>query len=167
MIIAILENALGNAKDRDNKPIQEYMFSAAYQAAREQLEYLGINKGSLAAGIVYDLRDSFQRVNQSYFQGRIQEPHLVWSSRLTHRKFGHYQWDTDTVMVSKSLDHTRVPAYVVDYVMFHELLHKKHGAPLVNQRRAVHTAIFRQDERRFKEIDRAQKWLNKLARKRK
>ncbi len=167
VLIAILRAALQNEAEGDRRTIHEYTSSAAYKAARQNLEYLGMEKGSQAAGKHHDLEKSFQRVNQAYFDGSLGEPHLVWSGRLTHRKFGHYQWDIDTVMVSKSLDQSRVPEFVVDYVMFHELLHKKIGVKLVNQRRTVHTAAFRRQESRFKNIDQAQQWLNRLARKRK
>jgi hypothetical protein len=167
VLINILVSVLADGNQKDRTLIHEYTFSPTYQKAREELEYLGINKGRLAVGSIYDLRKSFQRVNRDYFDGGLSEPNLVWSSRLTHRKFGHYQWDIDTVMVSKSLDQKKIPEYVVDFVMYHELLHKKLGAKLVNKRRAVHTSTFRNEESKFKKLDQAQKWLNKLSRKRK
>ena len=167
VLTGILKSVLDNKAPEDKELIQEYTFSSAYREAREGLEYIGIEKGSLAPGAFFDLRNSFQRVNQTYFDGNLPEPHLIWSSRLTRRKFGHYQWDIDTVMVSKTLDQENTPAYVIDYVMFHELLHKKIGARLVNQRRAVHTPAFKKQESRFKMIDQSKRWLNQLSRSKK
>ena len=63
----------------------------------------------------------------------IQRPGLVWSRQLTGRKFGHYDFIQDTVMLSRTLDHHDVPALLVDYIMYHELLHKKHGIRWVNE----------------------------------
>ena len=145
--------------------LREYTFTKDYQTYRERLEYLGIPPGSLSAGRVHHLERSFSRVNREYFQGKMAQPHLVWNNRLTRRKFGHYQWDTDTVMVSSSLDQDRVPEMVVDFVMYHELLHKKLGAKLAKQNRIAHTAQFRKKENEFKGVEKARQRLNRLARK--
>ena len=84
---------------------------------------------------------------------------------MTRRKFGHYQEDTNTVMVSISLDHPRVPEYVIDYVMYHELLHQQLGARLKNDRRYTHTPEFKKKELDFPRIEKAQQFLSKLSRK--
>ena len=89
----------------------------------------------------------------------------MWSSQLTYRKFGHYQWDIDTVMVSKTLDNSRTPRYVIDFVMFHELLHKKLGVNLVNGRRMAHTTRFRNAEKEFRQYQQAKEYLNRIAKK--
>jgi hypothetical protein len=47
--------------------------------------------------------------------------------------------------------------------MYHELLHKKHGTAVVNGRRLVHTAAFRQDEQKFSDYEAAKRQLNDLA----
>jgi len=167
VLIALLETALGKPSQSSRQQIRDHTFSPAYQATREYLEYLGIPKGSFAKGSVHDLAESFERVNADYFDDKIAEPHLTWSNRSTKRKFGHYQWDTDTVMVSRTLDQDRVPEFVVDYVMYHELLHKKLGAQVVNSRRMVHTRSFHKEEAKFTKLDQAQKFLNKISTKRK
>ncbi len=167
VLISLLETALGKPSQLSRQQIRDHTFSPSYQSTRESLEYLGVPKGSFTKGAVHDLESSFNRVNQTYFSEQISKPHLVWNKRSTVRKFGHYQWDTDTVMVSRTLDQHRVPEFVVDYVMYHELLHKKLGAHLVNSRRMVHTSIFREQEAKFVKLDEAQRYLNRLSRKRK
>ncbi len=166
VLIALLETVIGKPSQTARQQIRDYTFSPPYQSTQESLEYLGIPKGSFAKGTYHDLTESFNRVNRDYFSKQLSEPHLVWNNRLTVRKFGHYQWDTDTVMVSRSLDQRQVPEFVVDYVMYHELLHKKLGVRLVNSRRMVHTDLFREQERKFARFDEAQKFLNKISRKR-
>ena len=47
------------------------------------------------------------------------------------------------------LNDERVPKYVVEFVMYHELLHKAHGIGFATSRRTMHTPAFRADERRF------------------
>lgn len=145
--------------------LREYTFATEYRNYREQLEYLGIPPGVLSAGRFHDLENSFRRVNQEYFGGKIGRPHLIWNNRLTHRKFGHYQWDIDTIMVSSTLDQRQVPTLVVDFVMYHELLHKQLGARLAGQNRIAHTREFRDLERQFNKFDKAKQQLNRIARK--
>jgi hypothetical protein len=89
---------------------------------------------------------------------------LIWNQALTGRKFGHYGRSTDTVMLSVSLDSPAVPEFVLDFVMYHELLHKKHGIPVVNERRVVHSAAFRAEERKSADYHEADRVLNELAR---
>jgi len=162
---AVLETISSNQINTSRKIIHEYAFSKDFQELRTRLEYLEIPSGAYAGGIAYNLEDSYQRVNKEYFDGELSRPHLVWSSRLTYRKFGHYQWDIDTVMISRTLDNNRVPEYLLDYVMYHELLHKKMGIRDVNGRRISHTSEFRAAEKRFNRFEEAKKRLVRLSKK--
>jgi len=164
VLMALLGIGLNPSSAPNRQILREYASSNHSQTIRESLEYLSIPPGSFSAGKNYDLAESYLRVNQKYFSGKLEKPHLVWNNRLTHRKFGHYQEDINTVMVSISLDHPRVPEYVVDYVMYHELLHLQLGANLINDRRYTHTPEFRRKEQEFPRINEAQKFLNKLSR---
>ncbi len=161
---SLLEVLFNPGKMAARRIIKEYTFSPAYQDIRGRLEYLGVPQGSFSAGSVHDLQDSFSRVNRAYFNNKMDQPNLVWNNRLTHRKFGHYQWDTDTVMLSSSLDQPKVPDLVIDYVMYHELLHKKMGARQAKQNRIAHTAEFRKAESHYKELGQAKKLLNQITR---
>jgi hypothetical protein len=62
------------------------------------------------------------------------------------------------------LDSNDVPDYVVEYVLYHEMLHIKHPARLINGRRHRHTSAFRFDERKFVDYEKAQQWIERLAR---
>lgn len=108
----------------------------------------------------FDLRDIFGRVNDKYFAGRINAPRLVWNRTITFRKMGHYVANTDTIMLSITLDDARVPRAVIDLVMYHELLHKVMGIQTINGRRYAHTPAFRQAERRFNGYAETEAWLN-------
>jgi hypothetical protein len=166
VLIALLEIALAGNREDPRGMIRDYTFSGDFQVDRTQLEYLAIPSGSYSRGRVHDLEISYARINREYFHGKIPRPHLVWSNRLTYRKFGHYQWDIDTVMISQTLDQPRVPEYVLDYVMYHELLHKQLGIQRINNRSRAHTGTFRKAENDFSRIKEAKEYLNKLAQKR-
>ena len=151
------------ARDRSCKQeIMEAMLSDSYQEILAELELLG-GITEQTGGTVYDLAESFQRVNVDYFQGAMISPRFTWSQTFTCRKFGHYDRIHDTVMVSSTLDQQKIPEYVVDFIMYHELLHKELGVVWHNGRRAVHTQKFQRDERRFARYDEARAFLKTLA----
>ena len=163
---AILENTLCSPPVVSNDLIQGFTSDPLYQEKREALEYLAIPTDSFSAGEVHNLRESFNRVNDRYFNSRITQPHLVWSKRLTKRKYGDFQGDINTITISRSLDRPHIPTFVVDYVMYHELLHKQLGTQQVNNRSYTHTPEFRKAERKFTRIKDAQNFLSSLSRKR-
>lgn len=111
----------------------------------------------------HDLEASFERVNEAYFGGAMPRPVLRWSGRETWRKFGHFDFLRDELVLSSSLDDDDVPAWVVDFVMYHELLHKVHGIEQQGTRRIAHTRAFRRDERRYAHYEAAEAFLEKLS----
>jgi hypothetical protein len=144
------------------QPIWEATSSEEYQSIQAELEALsGVQEHT--PGVYHDLGPSFDRVNGKYFDGGLTRPRLTWSRTFTGRKFGHYDPIRDTVMVSSTLDHADVPAFLVDFVMYHELLHKNLGADWRNGRQAVHTPDFKAEERRFEQYAAAEAALKILA----
>jgi hypothetical protein len=114
-----------------------------------------------AAGTVYDLNEIFDRLNQKYFSGNLPKPTLTWSVGKTYRILGHHDSTHDTVVISRSLDSADVPAYVVDYVVYHEMLHIHHPTVQHNGRRYNHTPAFRRDERKFPYFEEAERWIER------
>ncbi len=95
------------------------------------------------------LKASFDRVNNVYCNGLIDAPNLVWGQHST-RKLGSYEYGSDRIIISSVLQ--QAPEELLDYVMYHELLHKKHkfNCSSGSSRRSYHhTALFKQDESRF------------------
>lgn len=152
------------SSDRDAKRrVVERMRGEAYVDAMTELDALG-GVTDRTRGASADLGEVFDRVNARYFDGRMKRPRLTWSRTFTRRKFGHYDHVRDWVMVSSTLDQAHVPEFVVDFLMYHELLHKKHGVHWVNGRGLAHTRAFYEDERRFERLAEAEGWLKKLSR---
>jgi hypothetical protein len=146
----------------DRRAVMEATQCDQYQTIQAELQSLsGVQQRT--AGVHHDLAESFDRVVRQYFDPPLSRPRLTWSTVFTSRKFGHYDPIRDTVMLSCTLDRPNVPEYVLDFVMYHELLHKKLGADWRNGCRAVHTPEFRRQERRFAEYDKAQAALTRLA----
>lgn len=161
-----LFNAIIGSRRRGGKTLlSEFVNSEAFSGILFEMESLLDPPEGQTRGQAHDLEDSFQRVNRAYFQGQMPRPLLKWNQSPTVRKMGHYQPARDTVMVSRTLDHARVPAFVIDYIMYHELLHKKHGHTMVNGRRYVHTPAFRREEQLFTQYAEAEKFLHDWVRK--
>jgi hypothetical protein len=139
----------------------------AFQATAFELEAQAEAPAQRPQGRVHDLEASFARVNAAYFGGTLPRPRLGWTRRLTSRLFGCYQGTFDRLTVSQSLDDPSVPAEVLDFIMYHELLHKLLGVPRDgNGRRRVHTPEFRARERLFAGWEQARSFLDALAAKR-
>jgi hypothetical protein len=160
---ALIQNAVSTRSSDNDHLISEYAASDDFSELLFEIESFASLPALPARGRAHDLDESFERVNKKYFDGRLAKPSLVWNRTLTMRKFGHYQPGRDTLMLSISLDDARVPAFVIDFVMYHELLHKKHGAAPVNGRRQAHSPTFRADERLFTQFDEATRHLYQLA----
>jgi hypothetical protein len=152
----------GRRRRERNATLHALMLGEPFQEVQAELEALGgIVEDS--RGMVHDLSDSFARVNAGCFDGQMPRPRLTWNRAITAGKFGHYNYSTDTVMISRALDRPQVPSFVVDHVMHHELLHKKHGLRWHRGRGHAHTVEFREEERRFRRFAEAADFLNRLA----
>jgi hypothetical protein len=112
-------------------------------------------------GSVYDLDELFAAINRKYFGGVIQKPVLTWSAKKTYRILGHHDSHHDHIAISRSLDSRDVPAYVVEYVLFHEMLHIAHPTVHKNGRRHNHTPAFKRDERKFSHFVEAETWIER------
>ena len=115
-------------------------------------------------GEVYDLDQIFESINAGYFGGAIPKPALTWSAKKTYRILGHHDATHEHVAISRSLDSVSVPRYVVEYVLFHEMLHIAHPTQHVNGRRYNHTAAFKRDEQKFAYYDKAERWIERNVR---
>jgi hypothetical protein len=111
----------------------------------------------------YDLSPLFDRLNEAYFNGSLTRPMLTWSRARTRRILGHYDATHHAIVISRTLDARTVPPFVVEYVLYHEMLHVKHGVEHVGGRRCVHTPAFQSDERDFVDYEPAIHWLKNFA----
>ncbi|MEO7673315.1 MAG: SprT-like domain-containing protein [Pyrinomonadaceae bacterium] len=116
-------------------------------------------------GQFFDLSAIFDDMNRVHFRGSIPKPVLTWSARKTFRILGHHDATHDTIVVSKSLDARDVPQYVVEYIVFHEMLHIHHPTVHHNGRRYNHTPAFRRDEEKFAYFEQAETWIERNVRK--
>ena len=143
-----------------NRLFNEYVLSADVSArSEENRKQRGRKMISSAKGRFYDLDTMFLKLNEKYFQNELPKPILTWSQNKTRRILGHHDPTHDTIVISKSLDGANVPEYVVEYLLYHELLHVKHPIVVVNGRQRKHTPEFKKDEKKFPYYEKAERWL--------
>ena len=105
------------------------------------------------------LEESFNKVNEKYFFGLIERPNLAWHNSIS--RLGSYEYGTDTISISKVLLQDNE---VLDYVIYHEMLHKKHKFDSKNGRSRHHTKEFRTRERAFENSSEMEERIKKLVR---
>ncbi len=92
------------------------------------------------------LVELFHVLNEQYFDGRLDMPTLRFGKEA-FRTLGHYHYQSDTVTISPILLERKD---LLSFVLYHELLHKKHGFETSSSgRNHYHTPAFRRDEKKF------------------
>lgn len=112
-----------------------------------------------------DLSDSFQRLSRDFFESD-NTCKITWGSRRKKKRqksvrLGSYSPETKIIRINRILDRRGVPGYVLDDVVYHEMLHHHLGTKRRNGRISYHHETFREMEKRFPHSDRAQLWIRR------
>jgi hypothetical protein len=147
-------------------------------ASRELGEYIDQNQDAIrhvvrrtappvtvvTRGLVHDLQEVYDQLNERYFERKIQAT-ITWGSRggkprrrRNSIKMGSYSVEDRLIRIHPALDRRFVPRYFLEWIVFHEMLHQVHDIPVVEGRRQFHTAEFLAEERRFEHYARARVW---------
>ncbi|MBU0461436.1 MAG: SprT-like domain-containing protein [Nanoarchaeota archaeon] len=106
------------------------------------------------------LEESFDRVNLTYFLGLVERPNLVWGA-VSKSTLGTYDFKTDTIKISKIFLNSE--ERLLDYVMFHEMLHKQRKFEVRGLTTRYHDSKFKRAEKVFKDSEQLEKELNRFA----
>jgi hypothetical protein len=112
----------------------------------------------------YNLDEIFEDLNARYFHGLMARPLLGWSRKPSRVMLGHYDPSHNAIILSKLLDRALVPHFVLEYVLFHEMLHLRFPVEHRGARRCVHTREFKVAEKQFAHRKEAQEILKQLCR---
>ena len=107
------------------------------------------------------LQASFQRVNQQFFENKLEQPNLTWGTN-SRRKLASYNFHDDTITMSTLFQ--SVPENVLDYIMYHETLHKWQKFQHKNGRSAFHTRQFREAERQYPQQEEIERQISQIIR---
>jgi hypothetical protein len=106
------------------------------------------------------LEQSFGRVNDRYFLGLVEQPNLVWGKFAT-TTFGSYDFKTDTITISKVFQD--IEERYLDYIMFHEVLHKQRKFFKSGSKTYYHDARFKRLEKVYEEGEMIEKELGRVV----
>ena len=125
----------------------------------------------LSEGRFVNLDEVLARVSDHYFGGP-QEVAIGWGPaprrRRRSRRYGTfsralatYHYEDRLIRISPVLDTPDVPPFVIDWIVYHELLH--HVLPVVRHgtKNIYHSAKFRALERAFEHYEKAKAWEEK------
>ena len=102
-----------------------------------------------AQGRVYDLDQLFDDLNAQFFGGLLAKPQLSWSPGKSRNSLGHFDPAHNAIIISRVFDHPKIPRFLVEYIVYHEMLHLKFPVEYNRSRRRVHTKDFQKNERAF------------------
>ena len=146
----------------------EYLIAKVYKRAHSSIhtQYYdsflqNLEKYAPIQQVDSELAESFQRLNAEYFENDLTLPNLVWG-KPTKRKMGHYNYVHDTIMISLTL---KKHPDLRDYVLYHEMLHKKHRYYKTHSGRSMHHhTAFRADEDKYPNKVALERKLSRVAR---
>ncbi len=144
---------------------QLYRRYTAQPEIRERMRSVRRSRGhkrlTSAKGQSFDLRVIFDELNAMHFGNQIDVRHLSWTPRKNRRSLGHFDPAHQAILINRRLDHPSVPRVVVEYVLYHEMLHAYFEAyPSPNCRHGVHHADFRKAERCFPGFEAANHFIH-------
>lgn len=115
-------------------------------------------------GRFFDLRRHFAKLNARYFGNRLRGYTILWGRKRRQRPrgcivFGTIQEDDRVIRIHPLLDRAFVPAWFLDYVIYHEMCHAVIKDEFDSAgRRIVHHDRFFVRERQFHWFRRAKAW---------
>jgi len=113
-------------------------------------------------GRCFDLQTIFEAVNRTYFQDGIQA-RIGWGRMPPRRRrksirLGVYDHQTREIRIHPALDRPEVPAFFVEFIVFHEMLHQLFPSTGRGGRRVHHPRAFRDREKAFPHYVAALRW---------
>ena len=112
-----------------------------------------------ARGRWHNLEEIFHRLNQWFFNGKLSATRLGWSLKSSKTTLGHYDAGHGVIVINRALDSATVPLDLVEYLVFHEMLHVRFPLGRNGHRRVVHSREFHKAEREFPNFEEARKSL--------
>jgi len=110
------------------------------------------------------LEAAFHRVNQRFLSDEVEMPNLTWGTD-SFRKLASYNFHTDTITVSTLF--VQAAPEILDYLMYHEMLHKHHKFKHHEGRSSFHSPAFKEDEQRYPDHELIEKRIESIIRRKK
>lgn len=112
----------------------------------------------------HSLAEIYRDLNERYFNGQVQVRRLGWGTKPGWNRVGHFDPVHETITISPALDSPSVPRSVVQYLVYHEMLHAVFTAHPPPGARGHHPPAFREADRAFPGHASATKFLREFSR---
>lgn len=127
-----------------------------------------------AIGRCFDLQEIFDRLNREHFEGKIRA-RIGWGRMPNRRRrksirLGVYDHQAREIRIHPALDRPEVPAFFVEFIVFHEMLHQLFPSVSADDvddvaedgrslgRRSHHPRAFREREKEYPLYGAALRW---------
>ncbi len=153
---------------RREDPVIDHTVKAYIEENLRLLDYsLRLDKSKLSTkGTAFDLQEIFDRLNTEYFDGKLQLG-ITWYAKKKPQNrskiaLGLYQDSLKLIKIHKLLDNKRFPQHVIEYVIYHEMVHFV-CPPFVDQNgiTRVHHKAFKEKEEEYTLFHQADQWIKK------
>ncbi|MCP3958787.1 MAG: hypothetical protein GY719_13120 [bacterium] len=119
-------------------------------------------------GQAVDLRELRDGLNERFFGGKL-EVGVTWGRAPSRRRgrrgfsvrLGTYSDRDNVARIHRCLDGADVPRYVVEAVVYHEMLHAAIPVVVENGRRRIHGPELRRRERLYPHHEKAERWIER------
>lgn len=120
------------------------------------------------ANPIRDLAAIFSKLNEEFFDGAI-KARIAWGrgagarakrrfARRRQMTLGSYCRRKNLIRIHPGLDRDGIPLFFIEAVVFHEMCHEVAGEERAGKTRRVHTARFRELERKNPLFEKARAW---------
>lgn len=129
---------------------------------RNQATYVGRSRNltKAALGRHFDLQETYRRLVDSGTVSPSKNVSLHWTKSGNRMRVGYCSVLMRVVAISSLLDNEKVPEFVHEYVLYHELLHLEDGLSDGHRHHPPEFKVREQQHPRWKE---SEEWLRKLA----
>jgi predicted metal-dependent hydrolase len=113
-----------------------------------------------SGGSRYDLIEAFERLKDQGLVSDFPDTYITWTRTPNRARLGYCSILMRVIAISSALDTDRVPEYVPEYVLYHELLHLRNGLKSYGR---YHDKQFKDMEKIHPRYREAEGWLKKVA----
>ena len=115
-------------------------------------------------GSYYNLQTIYNRLNKEYFNNQLNLL-ISWFGKSNQRgrsrlTFGLYHDPLKLIKIHRMLDNPTIPEYLIEYVVFHEMLHNV--CPSYRDERGfhrIHSKEFKKKEKEYRYFQLATTWI--------
>ncbi len=115
-------------------------------------------------GNVFNLNKIYRHLNRSYFDNAL-DLFITWFGNDQKKPgqkitFGLFNDILRLIKINRLLDHDYIPTYLIEYVIYHEMLHCVYPTYVDSKgMKHIHSKEFKEREKQFKYYQEARRWM--------